>query len=145
MSAQAVATNLPKSLSGEWILTSIYETPNISGISPEQARSLVGSRIKYENGLLLSCKQRVRIEKVDEKEVSAAQFLAGRKRTRFSDVEINAPSIKEITINGNSSGNCFGTYALPGEDVYVKARDELLVDFEGVYYRAVRQVPANSK
>jgi hypothetical protein len=38
-SAQAVATNLPKSLSGEWILISIYETPNISGISPEKARS----------------------------------------------------------------------------------------------------------
>jgi hypothetical protein len=129
---------------GEWILMSIYRTPNISGISPEQAKSLVGSRIKYENGWLIACKQRVKIEKVDEREVSAAQFLAGRKRTHFSDVEVYAPSIKEITINGNSSGNCFDTYALPGEDVYVKSRDELLIDFDGVYYRALRRAAGGS-
>lgn len=144
-SAQVATVTLPQDLNGEWTLVSIYKTPNISGISPEQARSLVGSRIKYENGLLVACKQRVKIEKVNEKEVSAAQFLSGRKRTHFSDVEVYAPSIKEITINGNSSGNCFDTYALPGEDVYVKSQDELLVDFEGVYYRAVRRVPAKGK
>jgi hypothetical protein len=144
-SAQATTITLPQGLNGEWILVSIYKTPNISGIGPEQARTLVGSRVKYENGLLVACKQRVKIEKVDEREVSAAQFLSGRKRTRFSDVEVYAPSIKEIIINGNSSGNCFDTYALPGEDVYVKSQDELLVDFEGVYYRAVRRKIANDK
>jgi len=144
-SAQAANVILPQDLNGEWTLVSIYKTPNISGISPEQARSLVGSRIKYEGGMLIACKQHVKIEKVDEKDISAAQFLSGRKRTRFSDVEIYAPSIKEITINANSSGNCFDTYALPGEDVYVKSQNELLVDFEGVYFRALRRVPAKSK
>lgn len=145
VSPQELTTSVPESLKGEWTIVSIYKTSNISGISPEQAKSLVGSRIKYENGFLIACKQRVKIEKVEEKEVTATQFLAGRKRTSFSDVGINAPSIKGITINGNSSGNCFDTYALPGEDVYIKGQTELLIDFEGVYYRALRRAPASRK
>ena len=50
----------------------------------------------------------------------------------------SAPTVAEITINGNSSGNCFDTMRFQGEDVYVETRAELVIGFEGVYYRALR-------
>ncbi len=144
-SAQSKQANLPETLKGEWVLASFYKTKNIWGLGPEQAKALVGSKLKYEIGFLTACKQRAQIEKVDEKEVTAAEFLAGRNTVHFSDVEIYAASVKEITINGNSSGNCFDTHALPGEDIYVKSKDELLIDFEGVYFRALRSTSASGK
>ncbi len=136
--AEAKAETVPEELRGVWVIRSYYETPNVWGINKKQADSLVGMRFIYEEGALIACKQRVRIQKVDRREVNSAQFLAGRNSVQFSDVGIHAASIHEIMLNGNAGGNCFGTYAVPGEDVYVKGPAELLVDFEGVYFRATR-------
>jgi hypothetical protein len=134
--AQRTGT-IPKELNGEWVLRSYYMTSNIWGISRKQAQSLIGSKLIYRDGALSACKQRVKIDKIEQNNVSAAQFWDGL-HVDFSDVGIVAPSIREIRLNGNAGGNCFETYALPGEDVYLKGPDELLVDFEGVYFRATR-------
>ncbi len=118
-------------------MKSIYATHNVTGINLKQQKKLLNSRISYDKGILQSCSQRVRIDKVDIKQVSAKDFFAGRY-VHFAEVDIYAPTITEVVINGNATGNCFGTYALPGEDIYIKSPKELLVDFEGVYYRAER-------
>jgi hypothetical protein len=137
-SAQTPNPKIPPELSGQWVLRSLYSTPNIWGISLKQAKSLIGSRLRYRDGVLSSCKQHAVIGGVEQRDVSRAQFLAGRNNVRFSDVGIHGASVREIILNGNQGGNCFGTYALPGEDVYMKGPDQLLVDFEGVYFRAIR-------
>lgn len=136
----------PKELIGEWTLVSIYDTPNIIGIDYKQANSLLKSRITYRDGYLSACNQRVRINKVERNVVTAAEFLAGRRYTHFSDVGVTTPSISEITINDGETGNCFMTGTLPGEDVSLKSEDEILVDFQEVYYRGLRTAsPKNSK
>jgi hypothetical protein len=134
--AQTTET-VPKELNGEWLLLSYYPTPNVWGISKKQAQSLLGSKLVYRNGALSACKQQVTIDKVERRDVSSTQFLAGWY-VRFKDVGIVGASIREIMLNGNAGGNCFETYALPGENVYLKGPDELLVGFEGVYFRAAR-------
>lgn len=137
--------SIPREMEGTWVIKSYYMTPNVWIISLKQAQSLVGSNLIYEDGTLTACNQHVVINKVERGDVSAAEFLARRNNVHFRDVGINGEIAHEITINGRSGGNCFGTYELPGEDVYVKSRNELLLDFEGVYFRAIRVMPKKCK
>jgi hypothetical protein len=88
------------------------------GESARNRQSLLGSKLVYRNGALSACKQQVTIDKVERRDVSSTQFLAGWY-VRFKDVGIVGTSIREITLNGNAGGNCFETYALPGENVYL--------------------------
>jgi hypothetical protein len=127
----------PKNLTGNGYFALTTRTPNVWGISRKQAQSLLGSKLKYRNGALNACKQRVTIDKVEQRDVSPTQFLADWK-VRFEHVGIVGTSIREITLNGNAGGNCFEAHAVPGENVYLKSPDELLVGFEGVYFRAAR-------
>jgi hypothetical protein len=70
--------------------------------------------------------------------VSASEFLANT-RARFGEVGIDSPSIIEVVINDRESGTCFGSFPLPGQDLYVKGKNEILVYFEGVFYKALRR------
>ena len=142
--SQTRTATIPKGLTGVWVLRSYYRTSNIWGISLKQARSLVGSKVVFGEGALSACKQHVVIQDVEQRDVLPAQFLEGNL-VRFSEVGISGSTIHEITLNGNAGGNCFGTYALPGEDVFVKGPNELLVDFEGVYFRATRIAARDSR
>lgn len=134
---------VPKELNGQWVLRSYYTTPNVWGISRKQAHSLLGSRLVYRNGTLNACKQQITIQKVEQREVFSTQFLAD-SNVRFEHVGIVGASIREVILSGHEGGgNCFETYALPGENVYLKGPNELLVEFEGVYFRATPTSAAN--
>jgi hypothetical protein len=122
---------------GTWVIKSIYHTDNIEGPSPDEQKKLIGSEVEYGDRSLESCGQSVPITRVEEHRVDAAKFLADT-RVRFSEVEINAPNVVEVVLNDRQAGSCFGAFPQPGQDVYFKSKDEILIDFEGVFYRAVR-------
>lgn len=78
------------------------------------------------------------VKSIKVSHVSSHDFLANT-RVRFSEVGINTSNVTEVVLNQRESGTCFGAFPLPGQDVYIKNEDELLIDFEGVFYRAVRK------
>jgi hypothetical protein len=80
----------------------------------------------------------VPITSTDEFQVDSADFLANTL-VRFSDVEIDAQVVTEVVLNNRQAGRCFEAFPSPGQDVYLKSKDELLISFEGVFYRAVRK------
>jgi hypothetical protein len=123
---------------GSWVIESIYRTPNIQGPSPAEQKKLVGSRITYGDRTLESCGQSVPITSTDEFQVDSADFLANTL-VRFSDVEVDAQVVTEVVLNNRQAGRCFEAFPLPGQDVYLKSKDELLISFEGVFYRALRK------
>ncbi|WP_233840414.1 hypothetical protein [Dyella sp. 2HG41-7] len=126
--------HLPK---GTWILRSIYWTPNIQGPTLSQQNKLLNTSVILSDDEIKACGVSTPINSIEVNHISSDDFLANT-RVRFNWVGIDTPIVTEIVINHASSGNCFGAFPIPGQDVYVKSRDELLIDFEGVFYRAVR-------
>jgi hypothetical protein len=122
---------------GRWVITAIYHT-QVEGPSPAEQKKLIGSEIVYSDRSLKSCGQSVAITSVNQNRVDADEFLADT-RVRFTDVGINASSVTELVLNNRLAGSCFEVFPLPGQDVYLKSKDEILIAFEGVFYRAVRK------
>jgi hypothetical protein len=127
-----------KSLQGTWQLTSIYQTSNIQAIDSAQQQKLLHSRISYNAHSLRACGESVGIVSVESRRLSPKEFFAGYY-VNFDEVGINGRSITELLINKDQSGNCFGTYTLPGQRVYIKGPNDLLINFGGVFYRALRE------
>lgn len=123
---------------GTWILKSIYPTQNVAGPSPAQQRKLLGTVIVLNASTLKACGQSVPVKNVKVNQVSSTDFLEDN-RVRFSEVGVKGESVTEIVINHRQSGTCFDAFPLPGQDIYVKNKNEVLVYFEGVFYRALRK------
>ena len=136
--SQKSQSDAASAIRGTWVIKSIYRTQNIEGPSPVEQKELIGSTIAYRDRSLESCGQSVPITSIDEHRVDSADFLANT-RVRFSEVEIDAQSVTEVVLNNRQAGSCFKAFPSPGQDVYWKSKDEILIAFEGVFYRAVRK------
>jgi len=135
--AQNEPEDASKIIQGTWKLTLIYKTPNIQGPSEIEQKELLNTSLKYSVQQLKSCNQSVAITSLEEHRVTASDFLAGT-HVRFDQVKIDGPDIPEVIINKRRSGICFRVFPLPGQDVYIKGKNELLIYFEGVFYQALR-------
>lgn len=125
-------------IAGTWMLTEIYQTSNVEGPSPSEQKKLLGTHIVLNAGSLEACGQSVPVKSIRASQVSSDDFLFNT-HARFVEVGIKAPEITEIIINNREAGTCFGAFSLPGQDIYIQNKDELLIDFEGVFYRALRK------
>ena len=125
-------------LAGTWTLTAIYKTANPQGPSPSEQKRLLGAHIIYSAQKLTSCGASVEVETVERRRVSREDLLDGW-HVRFSDLRLQGDSVQEVIVNRRQSGSCFGAFPLPGQDVYVRNQNEIIVAFEGVFYRAVRR------
>jgi len=135
---QNEAANQSATVYGTWILKSIYPTQNVEGPSPAQQKKLLGTTIVLDASTLKACGQSVPVKTIKVNQVSSTDFLQDN-RVRFSEVGVEGESVTEIVINHRQSGTCFGAFPLPGQDIYVKSKNEVLVYFEGVFYRALRK------
>jgi hypothetical protein len=126
-----------RAIQGTWKLTFIYNTPNVQGPSKIEQRKLLNTSLTYRAQQLKSCDQSVAITSLEEHRVTASDFLAAN-HVRFDQVRVDAPDLSEVIINQRRSGSCFKVFPLPGQDVYIKGKNELLIDFEGTFYRASR-------
>jgi hypothetical protein len=125
-------------LSGTWVLKSIYPTQNVEGPSRSQQRSLLGSSIILKTHSLEACGESIPITSVKTSEIGPSDFLE-HTRGRFIEIGIETPTVTEIVINNRESGTCLGAFPLPGQVIYIKGKNELLIYFEGVFYRAMRK------
>ncbi|MGB6744140.1 MAG: hypothetical protein WBE38_10790 [Terracidiphilus sp.] len=135
---QSTSTDEARQVSGTWVLKSIYPTQNVEGPGPPQQKKLLGSTIVLNMNSLKACGQSVPITSVKTSQIEPSDFLMNTQ-ARFGEVGIEAPSITEVVIINRESGTCFGAFPLPGQDIYIKSKNEILVYFEGVIYRALRK------
>jgi|GEM_PF-4953319 len=125
-------------IEGVWILKSIYKTQNATGVDGPQQESLLNSRVSYKSNSLTSCKQSVPITTVEINERSTKNLFADTN-VGADELHLSGAKVTQVIFNKTQSGNCFGTFTLPGEDVYIKGKNELIINFVGVFYRAVRE------
>lgn len=135
---QSVSTDESHIIIGTWVIKSIYTTQNVEGPNPSQQKKLLGTAIVLNAHSLSACGQSVPIKSIKVNQISSADFLANT-RARFSEVGVEAQSITEVVINDRQSGTCFDVFPIPGQDIYIKDKNEILIDFEGVFYRALRK------
>lgn len=136
--AQDTHNDAVTAIRGTWIIESIYRTQNVEGPSPTQQKKLVGSEVVYSDRTLTSCGQSVPISSIDQHQVDSAEFLADT-RVRFRELDIHAATVTEVVLNGRQAGKCFEVFPLPGQDVYIKSNDEMVIAFEGAFYRVIRK------
>jgi hypothetical protein len=134
---QVVPAEARHEIRGTWTLKSIYPTQNVQGPGPSQQRQLLQSQIVIGVTSIKACGQSVTITSADVKAVSASEFLANNL-VPLDSVGIHKPSVVEVILNQRQSGTCFGAFPMPGQDIYIKGSDELVIAFEGVFYRAIR-------
>ena len=84
-----------------------------------------------------SCGTDVEISAVDEHQLSQEDLLQDA-RVRFSESGLRGNTVEGIAIQQAQSRTCFGAFPPPGRLIYIKSKNELVIDFEGVFYRAVR-------
>lgn len=126
-------------IKGKWVLKSIYVTQNAQGPSLLERRKLLGSVITFTAHSLISCGKSVPIRTIKLHTVQESQFLENTG-VRFREVNLNNSKIEEVIINDRQSGLCLNAFPVPGLDIYIKGRNEILIDFEGIFYRALRKI-----
>lgn len=124
-------------LAGTWTLASIYRTSNVQGPSAAEAKRLLGTHVIYSAHKMSSCGADVAINSFEEKEFSENDLLQDF-HGRFSELGLRGNTVEGITIEQEASRMCFGAFSPPGRVIFIKSRNELIVNFEGVFYRAVR-------
>jgi hypothetical protein len=134
---QAASASKEGVIRGTWTLKSVYSTPNVQGPDAMQQRKLLRSKIVIDATSINSCGQSAKITSTEVKNVSADEFLADNL-VPLDSVGIHGPSVTQVVLNQRQSGTCLGAFPMPGLDIYIKGRDELVIAFEGVFYRAVR-------
>jgi len=122
---------------GTWVLKSIYPTANVEGPSLSEQRQLIGSKIVIDVSRLHSCGQSVPIRSRVMHKLGADQFLFAT-HVRLYEMGISRRTVTEIVLNNREAGTCFGSFPVPGQLLFLKTKNELVVDFEGTFYRAVR-------
>lgn len=123
---------------GEWTLRSILRTGTVQGPGDAQQRQLLGSTVAFAKDSLRACGAQVPIARHEAARISADAFRA-QNRVPLEDLGIRSGSVVQITLNDRSAGTCFGDFPLPGQLLFVKNHDELVVAFEGVFYLARRK------
>jgi hypothetical protein len=141
---QDIQTNRLKDVVGTWLLKSVVRAPNIEGPSESEQNKLLGTYVFISNDVIKSCDQSAKIQSVKVSRVSSADFR-DQTEASFNDLGIKEASIEAIVINDGDSGNCLGAFPMPGQYLYVVKKDEAIVDFEGVFYRAVRKSVAHTR
>jgi hypothetical protein len=124
-------------LVGMWTLESIYRTSNVQGPSNSEAKRLLGTHIVYGPHNMSSCGLDIAIDSVEQHKLSEEDLLQDA-RVHFSELGLRGNMVEMVIIDQGKSGECFGAFPPPGRLLFIKSKNELIVDFEGIFYRAVR-------
>ena len=135
--SQVPSVKSPAALRGTWILKSIYKTQNPQGPSGEEQRQLLKSRVTYRARTISACGIEIPITAMKDSLLSQEEFLAGTN-VRFQEVGVMGATVHRITLNNRQSGTRLKSFPLLGQDVYLTGRDQILIYFEGVFFKAVR-------
>jgi hypothetical protein len=128
---------LPSFMYGSWIIKSVYPTRNVTGLSKADEKRLFGSHVTFTRTSLASCGSSVPINALERKHVAEDEFFSGIY-VHFKDVHIISETIEEVLVDGGEAGDCNGTGTLPGEHFYIKTPNEILIQYQGAFFKALK-------
>lgn len=129
--------SVPAALLGDWRLVELYSTTSLQGLPPKEEKGLVGTTVVFRANSLTACGQSVDISSAVSSRISSDDLLFEYHAT-FKSVGITSQSVEMVLLNNDASGNCLGELTIPGELVYLKSQDEICINFDGAFFKAVR-------
>lgn len=126
--------NPPSWFWGCWIVSKPLPTPGVSGLSPEQVRAIVGTRIIYQPKFAQSG------HKVAPSPIYAATVLSDQDflslgYVRLSQIGINRDKVTRIQLIKPELSDL----EFPGNDVFLRKTD-IVIEVENSYFVAQRAI-----
>jgi len=137
----AARVDLHRPVEGSWLIVGRYSTRNISAVSDEDMRALIGKRISISSDALESCGQRVKVKSVTTRFVKKPELIL-EERVSFEELGVKSDSLEEVetVFNQDQSVGCLGHLSLPGDHIYLKSANWIIVEFEGAFLSA-KKIP----
>ena len=133
----ARAQSMPASVAGSWKIVKILPTRNTQCWDAEQARSLVGSTLRYAPGKLTWKGGDYAIAEAFTRTLSLRKFQ-DEYRVDLADLGIRAASVQEIDLQHEDADITGATTEVPGDTVLLAGPARIVVSACGVFYSATR-------
>ncbi len=136
-SAGSAQEAMPLSLIGSWRIVKILPTSNQACWDAEQARTLVGSKLKYRPGVMTWQGGEVAVPEALSRTISRRKFQDEYK-VDLVDLGIHAQSVTEIDLQHEDADITGATTEVPGDTIVLAGPSRIVVSACGVFYEAVR-------
>ena len=142
------AQNIPQELVGKWVIQRKLPTGMISCWGEKEARAIIGTEIEYTAEAFRWKQIAVKHPTVEVTIVSAEQFQrensspsVNGSQVSFRQLRINAPEVKQVSINHAPAEITGATTEIPGDVVLLKNRNAIVFSVCNVYFEAKRLRP----
>jgi hypothetical protein len=146
------AQNIPQELIGKWVIQRELPTRTISCWGEREAKAIIGTKIEYTVDSLRWKHVVVKDPRVTVAVVSAEQFQRDNSspsvngsQVSFRQLGIDAPEMKQVSINHPPAEITGATTEIPGDDVFLKNRNAIVFSICNVYFEAKRLHPKETK
>jgi hypothetical protein len=142
------AQNIPQELVGKWVIQRELPTRTISCWGEKEAKAIIGTEIEYTADSFRWKDIVVKLPTVTVAVVSAEQFQrensspsVNGSQVSFRQLGIDAPELKQVSINHAPAEITAATTEIPGDEVLLKNRNAIVFSVCSVYFEAKRLRP----
>lgn len=142
------AQNIPQELVGKWVIQRELPTRTISCWGEKEAKAIIGTEIEYTAESLRWKQIVLKHPTVEVAVLSAEQFQrensspsVNGSQVSFRQLGINAPEVKQVSINHAPAEITGATTEIPGDVVLLKNRNAIVFSVCNVYFEAKRLRP----
>ena len=142
------AQNIPQELVGKWVIQRELSTRTISCWGEKEAKAIIGTEVEYTADSFKWKHILVKHPTVAVAVVSAEQFQrenssanVNGSQVSFRQLGINAPEMKQVSINHPPAEMTGATTEIPGDVVLLKNRNAIVFSVCNVYFEAKRLRP----
>ena len=141
----ATAQQVPPELVGKWAIEREIPTSTISCWDDKQARAILGTQIEYTAHSFAWNHRHFDHPTVKVALVSADEFHNRRSapsgngsQVSFRQLGISTPRVKQVTIEHSPADIRGATTEIPGDEVWIKNRNGIVLSVCNVYFEAKR-------
>ncbi len=142
------AQDIPQELVGKWVVQRELPTRTISCWGEKEAKAIIGTEIEYTVDSFRWKHTVVKHPTVTVAVVSAEQFQhessspsVNGSQVSFRQLGIDAPEMKQVSINHAPAEIAGATTEIPGDDVLLKNPNAIVFSVCNVYFEAKRRGP----
>jgi len=130
---------MPPSILGKWRVVKILPTHNPQCWDQDQAKSMVGTTLTYQDHALIWHGGVERISDALSRRLSRRNFQEEYK-VDLPELGIDAGSVEEIDLQHEDADVTGSTTEVPGDTVVIVGPGRIVVSACGVFYSAIRAV-----